>query len=214
MSHISLCFKFVLCCVLFRGVVPWSSSRRNLLQLISSVPLATAYSYDVSAMENTPSKPWTATHLHSLSLEEAAQNPVWEMGRWPDPILRRSASPVSESFLASPTLKQVCQTLQRVARQEEAVGLAAQQCGIDARVVYLDHPRPLWMINPRIVNRSPEESMKVWEEACLVLPPSFKATVLRDAWIDVQYWTPEGTLQRTRFQGEPARCIQHEMGTY
>jgi peptide deformylase len=177
----------------------------------SSVPLATAY--DVSAIDNTRSGPWTATHLQLLSLEQAAQNPIWEMGRWPDPILRRPASPVSELFLASPTLNQVCQTLQRVARQEGAVGLAAQQCGIDARLVYLDHPRPLWMINPRIVNRSPEESMTVWEEACLVLPPSFKATVLRDAWIDVQYWTPQGMLQLKRFQREPARCIQHEMGT-
>jgi peptide deformylase len=180
------------------------------LQVISWVPLATVY--DVSAIDNTPSRPWTATHLQSLSLEQAAQTPVWEMGRWPDPILRRPATPVSESFLASPTLKQVCQTLQTVARQEGAVGLAAQQLGIDARVIYLDHPRPRWMINPRIVNRSPEESMKVWEETCLVLPPSFKATVLRDAWIDVQYWTPRGILELKRFQGEPARCIQHEMG--
>lgn len=212
MSQISVCIKFVLYLVLFRRVAAWSSSRRTFLQVISSVPLTTAYN-DVSAIENTPSRPWTATHLQSLSLEQAAQNPIWEMGRWPDPILRRPASPVSESFLASPTLTQVCQTLQRVARQEEAVGLAAQQCGIDARVVYLDSPRPLWIINPRIVNRSPEESMKVWEEACLVLPASFKATVLRDAWIDVQYWTPQGTLQLIRFKGEPARCIQHEMGT-
>jgi peptide deformylase len=43
------------------------------------------------------------------------------------------------------------------------------------------------LINPRIVARSPESSMKVWTEECLVLPPTFRATILRDDWIDVEY---------------------------
>ena len=38
-------------------------------------------------------------------------------------------------------------------------------------------------MNPRIINGSPESEMLVWTEECLVLPPEFRATLLRDAEI-------------------------------
>ena len=95
------------------------------------------------------------------------------------------------------------------------------------------------LINPRIVGRSPETEMKVWTEQCLVLPPTWTATVLRDSWIDVEYYTLEGTataagmggpgstrprpvasssqlgggiltIRRRRLYGETSRCFQHE----
>ena len=53
--------------------------------------------------------------------------------------------------------------------------------------------------------------MRVWNEFCLVLPPTFRATVLRDAWVDVQYRDLGGLLHQTRLYEEEARAVQHEM---
>ena len=157
---------------------------------------------------------------------------IWDMGRWPDPILRRPAEPVEAHCLGTTILLQACQILQDTARINQAVGLAAQQCGVNARIIVLmleeeeannklysqhknkNNNKWLTMINPRIVERSPEVQMRVWQEHCLVLPPTFSATVLRDAWVVVEYQMPNdpaGTWRQRRFAGELARAVQHEL---
>lgn len=153
---------------------------------------------------------WIGTQLPLLPLQDSAQLSRWEMGRWPDPILRRPSTPVDSYLFGSPSLATASRLLEETARREGAVGLAAQQCGVDARLVYLDGYGVL--VNPRIVRRSPETAMRVWQEQCLVLPPTFVATVLRDAWVDLQFWTVEGSPKKIRLQGESSRCIQHELG--
>jgi peptide deformylase len=144
----------------------------------------------------------------------------WPMGRWPDPILRQSSNPVDSSLFGSDVLRRACDILRNTALAEGAVGLAAQQCGVNARIIYLKLPSHrensyLLLINPRIVRRSSEKEMKVWREDCLVLPRSFQATVLRDAWVDVKYqdWTDKipHSWHVKRMYGEQARAIQHEM---
>lgn len=187
--------------------------------------------------------PWTATNLSLFSIDHAVavateQDPysTWPMGRWPDPILRRPADPVQEQWFQTATLRQAASLLKRTADQNGAVGLAAQQCGVNARMVYLSpetiktsknnsnkrqntnqSPQPsqveggLVLVNPYIIDRSPEASMRVWVEECLVLPPSFRATVLRDDWIDVHYRDVDGSIHQERFYGEASRCLQHEM---
>jgi peptide deformylase len=68
---------------------------------------------------------------------------------------------------------------------EGAVGLAAQQCAINARIIIVERNNFLSkkkhykiLINPRIVQRSNERYMKVWTEQCLVLPPTFPCCTL------------------------------------
>jgi peptide deformylase len=155
---------------------------------------------------------WSGTQLNLRSLQESVLPLKWPMGRWPDSILRRPASPVDPQWYASATVQTAATLLKQTARREGAVGLAAQQCGVDARMVFVEGRGVL--VNPHIVARSPETEMKVWQEECLVLPPSFVATVLRDSWVDVEYWTVMGKLQKTRLSGELSRCLQHEMGMY
>ncbi|OEU10192.1 peptide deformylase, partial [Fragilariopsis cylindrus CCMP1102] len=166
------------------------------------------------------------------------------MGKWPDQILRRPANPVDPKMWllgsSSSTNNQEQQQQQRLilqkaatilrntARREGAVGLAAQQCGVDAKMVYLssssgttdtgNNNNELVFINPRIVNRSIETNMNVWTEECLVLPPTFRATVLRDDWIDIEYdfsyeFRTSSSLMpmKRRFFGEQSRCLQHEL---
>ena len=188
------------------------------------------------------SESWKGTKLNRMSLEDATNSGAytregnnsrdnsggdvccyWTMGRWPDPALRIPAKTVDPSLwlkgaassLEQPTKLQLAASILRdTARREGAVGLAAQQCGVDARMVFLSSSgsnggddgggvgglsgrrnnnngnksdNDIVLVNPRIVARSPESSMKVWTEECLVLPPTFRATVLRDDWIEVEY---------------------------
>ena len=128
-----------------------------------------------------------------------------------DPVLRRPASSVDSSWFGTETLRRTTELLRQTCLKAKAVGLAAQQCGVDARIVHLEEPQRISMVNPKIVNRSAETNMKVWQERCLVLPPTFVATVLRDDWIDVEYYDWKGDLHRTRLRGETARAAQHEM---
>jgi peptide deformylase len=169
---------------------------------------------------------WTGTQLPLLTLEQAIQaeniqqQGQWKMGRWPDPILRRPAAEVDSRWFGTSSLARACDILQTTAQAEGAVGLAAQQCGVDARLVYLEKGGggivggggpSLVMVNPHIIGRSPETQLRVWEEQCLVLPPTFRATVLRDAWVDVAYTTWQGQPRKMRLYGEASRCAQHEL---
>ena len=202
---------------------------------------------------------WTGTNLPLVSLDELAATitatstdtatiprdngsrpATWTMGRWPDPILRRPAEPVDPKWFGSSTLQYASEILVETAKTNKAVGLAAQQCGINARMIYISssstivddnddgdtissslrRPRPLVLVNPRIIRRSDERDMNVWTEECLVLPPTFRATLLRDDWIDVEYddvlccGSNDGKRSSSkavvRLVGEQSRCFQHE----
>lgn len=178
-----------------------------------------SWALDTSLLNYQYSQDWTGTSLTLLSVEEAAKQNQWQMGRWPDPILRRPADPVDQSLFATDTLKIACERLKETAQREGAVGLAAQQCGVNARIVFLDKvtlhpfalPSSMTLINPLITWRSPEIKMKVWMENCLVLPPTFAATVLRDASINIDYQTIDGAWKQLQLTGEAARCAQHEL---
>lgn len=189
----------------------------------------------------TYSKNWTGTGLSLLSMAKAAsiaaacddESSYYVMGKWPDPILRRPAMPckdfAGEYYSKAKDLKQIAFALRRTARRNGAVGLAAQQCGIDVSMIFLDNTQSnkkekkypsspdtinqggLFLVNPRIVRRSQEENMRVWEEECLVLPPTFRATVLRDAQVMVEYETLAGKTQTVSLEGELARALQHEL---
>ena len=189
---------------------------------------------------------WTGTLLPRLDLAQSVNmamgDEIWPMGRWPDPVLRIPAEPVAEEWLGTETLKRACNLLTQTARQNGAVGLAAQQCGVNARIIVLEkekkshqglfgqlQPQPqhkddrntvdddfIVMINPKIIRRSPEIEARVWDEHCLVLPPNFVATVVRDATVDVQYRTAEDdknddAIHVMRLTGEKARAMQHEL---
>jgi peptide deformylase len=185
------------------------------------------------------SSAWTGTRLRSLNVSTAVAQAIaieasadskitkyrWPMGRWPDPILRRSADPVDSRLIGTEVLRQACVILRNTAVAEGAIGLAAQQCGVNARIIYLKIPpyrenSYIVLINPHILRRSSESKMRAWKENCLVFPPSFQATVLRDAWVDVVYQDWKGKLQNfndvpswhvRRMYGELSRAVQHEM---
>ncbi|VEU37477.1 unnamed protein product [Pseudo-nitzschia multistriata] len=230
----------------------------------TSTTLRPSFSWASASAPNSNAPPspfvysdsWTGTRLEIKTLSEATTDGAylinrssgggsvtyqWPMGKWPDPALRIPATPVPpamwlEGSAEERRLRLAAAILRDTARAEGAVGLAAQQCGVDARMVYLSSSGrvgsgDLVLINPRITARSPEPSMRVWTEECLVLPPSFRATVLRDDWIDVEYdrsyeyRAPAKSATKhdrepsvrslssatARFFGEQSRCLQHEL---
>ena len=242
------------------GVFDSSIDRRRILRsamavgLISSRPkisfASTTPNESTIVHPFTYSDNWKGTNLKIMSLEESISPTAysrdetsgilyWAMGKWPDPALRVPATPIQR--FNPDQLQLAANILRNTARREGAVGLAAQQCGVDARMVFLSGSnKDMVLVNPRIVNRSPESSMKVWTEECLVLPPTFRATVLRDEWIDVQYdfayeYTSNNLQNQTpklvssvplsddnldvssttpivkRFYKEQSRCLQHEL---
>lgn len=203
--------------VVFTSITQEKTSHPEQLQ----VPPFIQHPFEYSAQ-------WTGTALPRLTLTNAvvgqkqtteAGSLRWPMGRWPDPVLRQSSDPVEEAMLGTEILQQACDCLRNTAVAEKAVGLAAQQCGVNARIVYLqlaEEPQRsnsyLNMINPRIIGRSSEMEMRVWREDCLVLPPTFQATVLRDSWVNVEYQDWTSNVWRTvHLEGETARAVQHEM---
>ena len=297
----------------------------------STIPISGIHDLQLQNYNNPLLPNWKGTALPGpLSLSEAysrfilpslqsdtPHSATFPMAKWPDPILRKPASPLPHSIFqnqhnnnASPSLLQqlqlVAETLRNTARQEGAVGLAAQQCGIDVSLIYIDgvvtttstssslsfattsyrsddpvemkndnknndvlgalggafgqtkwrnskkqitgegvmdddiyYNNPsnngftrmgkqppkqkdgIFLVNPRIVHRSPESEMLVWTEECLVLPPEFRATLLRDAEVTIEYETLTtttdvvdglcGETKQITLRGELARCAQHEM---
>jgi peptide deformylase len=174
-----------------------------------ALPASATSARDEELLNYKYSDTWTGTALPLLDLSQASQIPNWDMARWPDAILRRPASPVDSSYFGTDSLRRATELLRETSQNAGAVGLAAQQCGIDARLIYLE-PQ-MAMVNPRIIRRSDERDMRVWQEQCLVLPPTFCATVLRDAWIDVEYNDWKGAVHKKRLRGELARAAQHEL---
>ena len=53
--------------------------------------------------------------------------------------------------------------------------------------------------------------MTVWNERCLVLPPTLTTTVLLDSIVHVHYETINGNTHTITLHGELARAAQHEM---
>lgn len=93
------------------------------------------------------------------------------------------------------------------------IGLAANQVGLDVRMVVIDLQEngvksPLFLINPEI-NKFSEEKSK-FEEGCLSIP-GCSAVVERPAGVEVVYQDREGKWQTLKADGLLATCLQHEI---
>ena len=67
---------------------------------------------------------------------------------------------------------------------------------------------PLFLINPKIINKSKETS--IYEEGCLSLPGQF-AEIERPAKCHLKYLDYEGKEKELKADGLLATCIQHEI---
>lgn len=147
---------------------------------------------------------WTLTALAHISVEKAATLDRLDFARYPDPILRIEAKPV-ERFDAA--LVRTVALLRDVARRQNAEGLAASQCGVDACIVLLGDDV---FVNPTITKRSPEAQLRCWTERCLALPPDVRVETLRDETLTVSAFSVAGAPFTTTLTDAAARQFSHE----
>jgi peptide deformylase len=96
------------------------------------------------------------------------------------------------------------------------IGLAANQVGIDARIMIVTfnldkkekNHRPVAMINPEILETS--ESTCVMEEGCLSLPEKF-GKVRRPAKLKIRWQNVDGNWAEKKISGWDARVFLHEL---
>ncbi|MFZ0889474.1 MAG: peptide deformylase [Candidatus Binataceae bacterium] len=130
--------------------------------------------------------------------------------KFPDPVLKRAAAPVSniDGQLAG-LIESMVQTMYAA----PGVGLAAPQVGESQRIIVLDtdHENPgqklLKLINPKIVEA---EGEIVWEEGCLSVI-DYTAEVKRAAKVLMRAWTPEQKEIELEADELLAVALQHEI---
>jgi peptide deformylase len=132
------------------------------------------------------------------------------------PVLQQSAQ--SLSFPLTPAIQQLIDDLLETVQASNGVGIAAPQVSASIRLLILasrPSPRyphaptmaPVALINPQIVDRSPEQVLD-WE-GCLSVP-GLRGKVARSRSIDVEYFDRYGHRQQAHFTDFVARIFQHE----
>src|SRR5688572_5426660 len=134
---------------------------------------------------------------------------VREILIWPDPGLKKKASPVAKVDESTRTLvNDMFETMYAA----DGVGLAAPQIGVLKNVIVLDttprqpESKPIAMINPEIVEL---EGATTYTEGCLSIPGEAE-DVDRAAFVTVKFLDVDGKEQTLRADGLLAIAIQHE----
>ena len=134
---------------------------------------------------------------------------VREILIWPDPVLKKKASPVARVDDSTRTLvNDMFETMYAA----DGVGLAAPQIGVLKNIIVLDtsprqpESKPVAMINPEIVST---EGRMVYTEGCLSIPGEAE-DVERAAKVTVRFLDPDGKQQTLEAEGLLAVAIQHE----
>jgi peptide deformylase len=130
----------------------------------------------------------------------------------PDPRLKKVCAPVGDS---SDELRKLGRDMLETMYAAPGIGLAGPQVSDLRQIIALDcnkseedEPRPIVMLNPRVVASS--EELNTYEEGCLSIPEQF-ADITRPAEVEVEWMDLDGNLQREGFDGLWATCVQHEI---
>jgi peptide deformylase len=131
-----------------------------------------------------------------------AERPIYKI---PADVLRQKALPVAKFTKKTQVL---AESMLRVMRGANGVGLAAPQVGVLERVVVMaPEGRPAVMVNPEIVSR---EGSQVGEEGCLSIPGLY-GDVERAALVVVRCLDRKGRACEYELEGLSARVAQHEI---
>ena len=136
---------------------------------------------------------------------------MFEVVKWPDPILKKVASEVTE--FDSGELGELTQNMTRVMCAKGAIGLAAPQIGISKRIFVMLKPGnpgvvPVVFINPKIIGATGGIQTSI--EGCLSFP-NVTVSVSRAKNIIVSYFDIFGKGSLTDLQNLSSICFQHEL---
>lgn len=126
----------------------------------------------------------------------------------PDPRLRIITRPV-EKF--DDHLQKVIDDMIETMYEENGVGLAATQVGLDKQITVIDcspeRNKPMVLINPELIEAKNFVSM---DEGCLSVPGHYD-TVTRATWVKVKALDRQGKPFEFEAEGLLAECCQHEI---
>jgi len=123
----------------------------------------------------------------------------------PDKRLKLHSNPVKK---VDAEIRALLDDLMETMYAGDGLGLAAIQVGVPKRVIVVDAPAPLKLVNPEILWFSPERI--VYEEGCLSFPEYF-ADVERASTVRVRYLNENGETQEIEASETLAICLQHEV---
>ena len=128
----------------------------------------------------------------------------------PDPSLSRPCDPVQEF---GQELEQLAAEMGQAMRDHGGVGLAANQVGLNLRLLVIagelcGGSGILAMANPSLEHIRGECEL---EEGCLSLPGVRQRLPGRAHWVRVGYQDMAGVERRMELEGLGALCLQHEM---
>jgi peptide deformylase len=128
---------------------------------------------------------------------------------YPDPRLHKVATPVA---VVDDRIRRLVDDMLETMYDSQGVGLAATQVDVHERVIVMDtsdtRDRPLVLINPEIVDRSPARVVR--EEGCLSVPTVYDK-VERHERVTVRALDREGRTFDLACDELLAVCVQHEM---
>lgn len=123
-----------------------------------------------------------------------------------DPILHKRTTEVDLND--TQRIKEVCSRLIATAKQYNAFGVAANQCGLSDSIFVMGAENEyLSVVNPKITGFSDKKIML--EEACLSFP-YLGISIERSESIDVEFYNEKGEKNILTFSGMSARIFQHE----
>ncbi|MEL7483468.1 MAG: peptide deformylase [Planctomycetota bacterium] len=138
----------------------------------------------------------------------------------PDSALRVRAKAVDA---VDDPVRALADRMIEIMREEDGIGLAAQQVGLDIRMFVCDVPAdpsepaedgillgtdgPMVCINPEFV--APSDERSPFEEGCLSLP-GLRGDVIRPEIVTLRALNADGEPFEMRGGGLLARCWQHE----
>lgn len=127
----------------------------------------------------------------------------------PNPILRLHANALVPSNWDKKELHKLAEEMIVTMKEAPGVGLAAPQIGKSIRLIVVERtPKPLVLINPKIVSHSLRKH--TLEEGCLSVPGKY-GLVKRYRTVKVRGLTLEGTPFEIEAKGLLAQIFQHEI---
>lgn len=124
-----------------------------------------------------------------------------------DPMIRRK---IDKFDFSNPPIdpKQLATDLAETMRSHNALGLAANQCGLPYRAFVINADEVIACFNPIIVDSSDQQILL--DEGCLSFP-QLVMRIRRPETIKVRYTQMDGETVTDQFTGMTARVFQHEL---
>ncbi|HET7370326.1 MAG TPA: peptide deformylase [Gammaproteobacteria bacterium] len=134
-----------------------------------------------------------------------------EILQYPDPRLRRRATPVAPDAI-SDELRTLIEDMLETMYAAPGIGLAATQVNVTQRVIVIDVSEnadsPRALINPEILELGGDIERS--QEGCLSVPGVYDE-VSRHTWARVRALDPHGQPLEFEAEGLLAVCVQHEI---